>query len=108
MDRARLHAGHCPRFSSRKTRVLQPGRFMGRCAAPGLGVGGTKTLTDQQRRCYFACGLGVGGAGGVFVFGTGGVGTASPFASGDLMLTNSSSKISVEFGPISAERACSP
>jgi hypothetical protein len=73
-----------------------------------VGDGGTKTLTDQPPGGYFACGVGVGFAGGVFVFGTGGVGTASPFASGDLMLTNSSSKSSVEFGPISAERACSP
>ena len=39
VDRARLPAGGRPRLSPRQTRVLQPRRPVGRCAAPQLGNG---------------------------------------------------------------------
>src|SRR5215831_2723679 len=38
MDGARLPASGCPHFSSRQTRLLQPGRFMGRRTGAAVGT----------------------------------------------------------------------
>src|SRR5688572_19159495 len=64
MDRARLHAGDRPRLPPRKTRILQPGRFMGRRSSPGLGASGrTPVILSGPCGYFFAVGDGDGLAG---------------------------------------------
>jgi|SRR4029077_14388642 len=44
MDGARLPASGCAHLSPRQTRLLQPRRFMGRCAATTLGSSGGRLI----------------------------------------------------------------
>src|SRR5687768_7572696 len=97
---------------------------MGRRPSPGLGASGRSPLVSAARGDYFAVGdgesfgavaAGEGFAAGVVVAAAAGEvpGAAAPGAtvatgSGGLMLRSSTSKISVEFGPISRPAPRSP
>jgi len=115
MDRARLSTSRGPRLSPGQTRLLQLGRFVGRRSADRMGIsgGGSVMLSGigfqpmdeskheqdphatQARFHYFAEADGDGDADG------------APSAGG-LTSSNSTSKIKVEFGPISGPTARSP
>src|SRR5262245_50065589 len=112
MDGARLSTRCCAHFSSRQTRLLQLGRFMGRRAGAAVGIsfkplkkfGAHRSDAPNPKRLlrdYFLVGAGDGGAG---TFGEAcGAGVGGGFTS-----CNSTSKIRVEFGPISGPIARSP
>src|SRR5215470_2106628 len=119
MDGARLPASGCPHFSPRQTRLLQLGRLMGRRAGAAVGID-FLPIEKRSRRAqecarstpntacaYFLVGAGDGG-GGSFVEPCAlgepcGAGVGGGFTS-----CNSTSKISVEFGPMSGPIARSP
>ena len=63
VDRARLHAGHRARLSSRETRILQPGRSLGRRATAGLGAGRRSHARFRRARYFLALGLAAGAVG---------------------------------------------
>src|SRR5215475_14183520 len=114
MDGPGLPTSGRPHFSSRQTRILQLGRFVGRCAGAAVGIGAKRLdkkesarhrsdAPDPKRlpRCYFLVGAGDGGGG---ILGEPcGTGVGGGFTS-----CNSTSKISVEFAPMSGPIARSP
>src|SRR5262249_10037557 len=115
MDRPRLSAGGCSHFSSRQTRLLQFGRSVGRCAGAAVGISveplekkparhrSNAPDSKQMLRCYFLVGAG-DAAGGTFAE----PGPCVTGVGGGLTSCNSTSKISVEFGPMSGPIARSP
>ena len=53
VDRARLHASHRARFSSRKARVLQSGRLVGRRPSPSVEASRRETLRLFRQPLFF-------------------------------------------------------
>src|SRR6476660_444036 len=119
MDGARLSASGRPHLSSRQTRLLQLGRFVGRCAGAAVGISSQgvtasepsplkptakPSLLERRVSAYFLVGAGCGG-GGSFVdpCEACGAGVGGGFTS-----CNSTSKIRVEFAPMSGPIARSP
>src|SRR5205807_5411230 len=95
MDRARLSASGGPHLSPRQAGVLQSGRSLGRCAARRMGSGGIVAAFESNAGASAPMSI-------YFVVGAG-EGPAAAFVS-----INSTSKMSVEFGPISAPAPRSP
>src|SRR5215216_8007774 len=121
MDGPRLSTSGRSHFSSRQTLLLQLGRFVGRCAGVAVGISSqgvtasSRHLSNQRLpkpsllehpvKRYFLVGAG-DGAGGIF-----GEPCAAPCGAGvggGFTSCNSTSKIRVEFGPMSGPIARSP
>jgi hypothetical protein len=113
MGRARLSASCCPRLSPGQAILLQLGRFMGRRDAARVASGRGALIALKQKLesrapnrerpvlLYF---FGDGGAAGLGAFGEpAGAGVGAGLAS-----ISSTSKIRVEFAPISGPTDLSP
>src|SRR4051812_1489255 len=112
MDGARLSASGRSRFSSRQTGLLQLGRFVGRCRSAAVGTSSEGVTASKSshlkrrlavgsralRQRYFLVGAGCGGGG---TFGDPCGAPAGAGVGGGFTSCNSTSKIRVEFGPMS-------